>query len=258
MPLSIRILVLATFLVSFQLNAQKITIVENGAIYKFKYHKFKHHKRVNGALLSEDNSVKVIETIEGDTITFNLDSVRKAYLPDQIRLFSDGKFHYNDGKLNNYSLGLSDRHVNLDYSFSWRLNYKFEIGGGIGFHYNTFEFFTSNNAHYIDVISFPMFVQAKYAFTNYRKRLYLKGRVGYANNIETWNMASMKDGIMLEGGLGILFASKMRVRHYFELSQYTSYAKGSAELTDPDVLSDVDFAVWFNRFIFTYGIEFGK
>jgi len=237
--------------------SQHNKVVENGAVFKFKRLWYKHNM-VYGSLLLNDNDVQNIETTDGDTVSFPLDSARKYYLPEQIRLYNNGRYHYKKGKIKNLSFGVSRDHINIDFVYGFRLNKHFDIGIGTGMDHNSFEFFTSNDHHFINTVGAPLFVQGKYNFYNGRKCFYLKGKVGMTNNAENANIIRINNGLLLEGGVGMLFASRLRTRFYFEFSQYTSNAVGAANIPHPDILSDVEFNVWYNRFLFTLGVEFGK
>ena len=78
------------------------------------------------------------------------------------------------------------------------------------------------------------------------------------NNFKTFNVNSVNDGVMLEGGIGILYNSKSRRKFYMELSQYTVQATGTMRNNDPNGLGDIGFDLWFNRFVFTTGFFIGK
>ena len=58
--------------------------------------------------------------------------------------------------------------------------------------------------------------------------------------------------------LGLWCLQKKRLKYYFELSQYTSSVSGTLENFEPTAISGIDFNVWFNRVVFTLGIEIGR
>jgi len=237
--------------------SQSKKIVENGAVFKFKRKWYKHNM-VYGSLLQSDNGKQNVETMSGDTISFPTDSARKYYLPEQITLYDNGRYNYAKGKTKNLSIGMSRDHVNLDFVYGYRVNKHLDIGVGIGFDHNAFYFHTTNDFHDIRIVGSPLFIQSRYNMYFKRRCLYLKGKVGMNNNSEAGNITEINNGLVLEGGAGILFPSRINTRFYFEFSQYTSHAVGAANVASPDVLSDVEFDVWFHRFLFTLGVEFGK
>jgi hypothetical protein len=240
--------------ISFSQNDQ---LMENGAVFKFKRHWYKHNM-VYGTLLQNDFNIQNIETVSGDTVSFPIDSARKYYLPEQITLCKNGRYHYASGKIRTFSMGVSRDHVNLDFVYGFRINRHFDIGIGTGMDHNAFSFYTVDDFHLVNIVGTPLYIQGKYNLYRKRRIIYLKAKVGMTNNSETANIVSVNNGIVMEGGIGMLFPSRLRSRFYFEFSQYTSHAKGIANVASSSILSDVEFDVWFHRFLFTVGVEFGK
>ena len=250
----VSVLVLLALSVFFNcLQAQIIgkAKVDNGVILKRGF-----RDKVIGELLEEQAQVKTVLTVEGDTVSVQNNAVKKAYLSDEIVLYGSGRFHFKEAKLWNYSMGFSEEHLNIDLVLSQRFQNGLEIGAGIGPHLNMFSVYTPLEEFYIEVLSFPIYLQAKYMLTNGSVRFYSKGRLGYANNVKTWNMNEMKDGVIGEVGFGFMLPARRRVRHYIELSQYVSHARG--EMIAPSLSSDITFSSWFFRTVFTYGVEIGR
>jgi len=247
--------ILAAFITSsFAGVTQSSKIVDNGVIFKVR-----HQKKLVGELLSVNNNINTVVTSFGDTVDMPNHLIKKAYLSNQIFLFNNNRFHYKSGLIWNIGLGMSNFHINFDVGIRKRIFNRLDVGAGLGHHLNSFQFFTLKSDHFYEVLSFPIYLQSKYFINLGPKRFYVKGRVGYANNLRTWNIVDVKDGVLLEGGVGLMLPSKQRIKHYIEFSQYTSRAKGKlTPMNDPDILSDIDFDIWFNRFVFTYGIEFGR
>ncbi len=233
--------------------AQKNQPIEGGTILKLK-----DGARFVGTYEGQDEMGRLVKISNGDIITIRPSLIRREYHPDQISLYKKRKFHYKTGGAFNYSIGVADEHFNMDLSYSRHFTPRLELGLGIGFHRNSFWFTTSSDFHFVDVNSFPMYAQAKFDLTQGLRRIYVKGKAGYANNIMDWGMTSIKDGITLDGAIGVSFPSKGRFKHYVELSQYTSYAQGSHRNFSSNAVSDIDFNVWFNRVVMTWGFEFGK
>ncbi len=245
---------LLAFLFYSMSYGQKNVPLENGSIFWLN-----DGSKLIGKLINDIQSTKQIEIITGDTVSLRSDLVKKQYLFEDISIYNNAKFHYKKGILFNYSMGFADLHYNTDLSVNKRFNNKFELGIGLGFHYNELHFRTSSSTHWITVNSIPFFAQGKYIFNDGNKRFYLRGKIGYAyNEISAWGLRSIRNGVMLDGALGVTLASKNRFKYYLELSQYTSFASGAKANFEPNALSDIEFNTWFNRVVVTFGIEIGR
>ena len=164
--------------------SQNDHLMENGAVFKFKRHWYKHNM-VYGSLLQNDYTIQNIETVSGDTVSFPIDSARKYYLPEQITLCKNGRYHYASGKIKNFSMGVSRDHVNLDFVYGFRINRHFDIGIGTGMDHNAFSFYTVDDFHLVNIVGTPLYIQGKYNLYRKRRIIYLKAKVGMTNNSET-------------------------------------------------------------------------
>ncbi|MFT7614965.1 MAG: hypothetical protein ACI9J3_003953 [Parvicellaceae bacterium] len=214
--------------------------------------------RIRGKLIKRDLDQKKVVTYAGDTVSIELSEIKKMYLPEDITLYRRKRFHYKQGGLVNASLGVSDGAVKFHVAYVKRFSNLYDIGAGLGINENYFSFHTSNGRHWISVQSMPIYALGKYYFWRHKKMWYAKGLIGYANNYNTWSTSKMKDGLMWEAAVGFTFKSRRIYKHYVELSQYSSYASGFARNFDANAISDIGFEIRFYRFMFTYGIEFGR
>jgi len=247
------VLILLLLLVNGISYAQKNTPIENGSIFWLK-----DGSKLIGRVIEEKESVKQLEIITGDTVSIQSNLTKKFYLTDEISLYENAKFHYKKGILLTTSLGFSNNHFNADFSINNRFRNKFEIGMGIGHHYNDLWLNIPDGFVFLNINSLVTFVQGKFFLNNGSKRLYVKGKLGSAFNYSNWGISSMENGIMLDGALGVTFASRKRRKQYFEISQYTCNARGIVDDVRSNFVADVHFNTWFNRVVFTYGIEFGR
>lgn len=211
-----------------------------------------------GELVSFNESPYKLHIITGDTVTINPLLAKRIYLPEEINLFDKGKWTYKNGLVFNMAIGMSNEHNNFDVDLSYLYRNKFSLGVGLGFHNNFFGVQTTSSFHVGDVRSNTFFAKGQYNILNRSYRIYATGKIGFANHNETNQIPTISDGILLEGGLGIMFASRKRAKYFLELSQYTTHASGVLINNDVNALSDIDFDVWFNRIVFTFGIQFGK
>jgi hypothetical protein len=222
-----------------------------------------------GKLILTDGTVllgKIIHTtspyqiviLTKDTLTVEPMLTDKVYLPTDITLFGKSKFHYNRGLQFGFNTGFSVNHRRFDMELRYMFNKKWAVGLGLGFHNNSFSFSTANSNHNGDVRSIPVYVTGNYFLSNTYFKPYLKAKIGYSNNFTTFDVNSVSDGIILEGGLGVSFTSKTQSKFYLELSQYTTNAKGTMRNNNPNGLGDIGFDLWFNRVVFTFGYTFGR
>ncbi len=211
-----------------------------------------------GKLLSFNESTYKLKIITGDTLTIDPFITTKIYLPEEINLYGKGRYSYKKGLKGSFAIGVSPEHSNFDFSGSYILNSKFSFGGGFGFHNNSFSIQTVSSAHWGNIFSRTYFVNGQFFFTNRAQRIYATGKLGYSDHRETRQLPILSDGIVLEGGVGLEFSSKNKVKYFIELSQYTSNAKGALVSNDVNALSDIEFDIWFHRIVFTMGIQIGK
>ncbi|MBL4706276.1 MAG: hypothetical protein JKY54_17240 [Flavobacteriales bacterium] len=238
---------------SSQSYAQKNKPIEGGAVFWLN-----DGSKIIGKLLDDDLWNRQVEIVTGDTINIDHGLITKLYLPQDIALYKRSRFHYKRGGLLNFSMGASEGNVAFNLSYNQRISQRLEFGGGIGYHYNSFNFSTANEMYFVGVHSMPMFVQGKYIFRFGPRIFYAKARLGYANNYRSWGITQVKDGITMHGAVGLTFSSKSRLKHFIELGQYTSHASGVARNFSGNALSDIGFNVWFNNVVVTYGIEIGR
>jgi len=233
---------------------QKNVPLENGSIFYLN-----DGSKLIGKVINDFDDTKHIEIITGDTVTLQSGLINKQYLFDEVSIYNNARFHYKKGFLINYSMGFSYIHYNTDFSLNMRFDNRFELGLGLGFHYNELDFITSSSSHWLTVNSIPFFAQGKYILNDGTKRFYLRGKLGYSyNKFASWDISNVKNGVMLDGALGLMVSSKKRFKYYLELSQYTSSISGTLENSEPTAISDIDFNVWFNKIVFTLGIEIGR
>lgn len=211
-----------------------------------------------GRLLNHNESPYKLKIITGDTLTIDPRVTTRIYLPQEINVYGKGRYSYKNSLKGNFALGVSADHVNFDFSCSYINNNKFSLGIGFGFHTNSFFIQTISSNHRGNVNSRTYFVNGQYFFMDRAQRLYATGKIGFADHRESRELPTLSNGIVLEGGLGIEFATKNRTKYFLELSQYTSNASGVLVSNDVNALSDIEFDIWFNRIVFTMGMQIGK
>lgn len=227
--------------------------IEKGCIVKTQ-----HQGKIRGSLVGKNEKSWIITNYQKDTISVLDVNIRKMYFPEEITLFNRKRFHYKKGGLLNHSFGVGLDAAHWYLSYNRRFNKKFEAGIGFGVHNNGFHFNTSNTRHSVFVGSCPLYAQGKYIFSSGKKLWYGKARAGWANNFNSSSSYDLTDGFLFEGGIGVTFKSKTRMKRYLEITQYFAQASGMAVDDSILALSDIGFKVWFVNFMITYGIEIGR
>ena len=217
-----------------------------------------------GKILGEDYLNTRLLIVTGDTINIPSLYIKKQLDSKEVFLYKKGKCHFKSGWFTDISLGsnLGGNNItfNSDISYNKRINQSLDVGGGIGAHTNSLSLGDGSGWLWINVTSIPMYVQGKYYLNNRKHRLYATARAGYVNNTNTWQVNSIKNGALFQGGVGFTFASKNRVKHYLQISQYALSASGTSRQWDfiSGNTFDAEFNVWFTRIMFTYGINIGN
>ncbi|CAG5082003.1 hypothetical protein [Parvicella tangerina] len=253
---SVAILIFSTFLFTYGWSQQKNRPVE-GAYF------FKNWWAPNfvGVPVDLDNSDYEYSAVSptGDTIVMKNVNIRKMYTDEDILIFPDRKFHYKNAGLFEHTYTFGAEHFSWDFKYIRSFEFPLEVGIGAGVQTNTLSFPTGSGYFWANVLSLPTYIQASYKFLGNRNKVYLKGAVGLANNVSTWQIPEVSNHLFARAGLGVLFSSRNRFKHFFEIGQSYSGASGEAQSWDDNVTGNVRFSnVQFYRFTFTYGFQFGK
>lgn len=233
--------------------------IPNGAIFHLP-----GDNKVKGELSVSDTAYH-LRIYNNTVLTFKKYDALKAYFPDEIYLFSNGKFNYKKGLLYSYELTAGLNHTSNNLGLSYASGYYgLEYGLTVGAHWNSISFTAINNWIWLDINSYTFSGVVKYfPFNNMLNRPYAKASIGYANN-STWNFAgetSVSNSALFEFGIGFNFSSKGRIKYYLELVQYNMKVNGTFTdevNTNQGVPSVTEFNLWLNRFMVRFGLLFGK
>lgn len=217
------------------------------------------------------NKKKTVELINqnGSTLEYHLLNdtalyrtellnIKKIYFGSEVRIYNKNKFHYRNGYILNLGVGLGGYASSFFASINKRFSNKFEVGLGIGNLDNYYEL--PINYSSILIRSTPIYLHAKYLINEGKRMWYINSKAGYTLNRKMNQLDASKNGILIEPGFGLIFSSKSRTKHYFQLSQ--SISKASGTFTFIDMTSNIPitggYNIWFNGTFFTYGIEIGR
>ncbi len=233
--------------------------IPNGAIFHLP-----GDNTVKGQLFVSDTAYHL--TLYNKTVlSFSKYDALKAYLPEEIYLFSNGKFNYKKGFLFGLEATSGINHVSSNLSVTYTPNFHgIEYGMNIGSHLNFVDFSAITNWVWLDVSSFTVSGLIKYyPLQTSLRRPYVKASVGHASN-SIPNFAgntTIKNSAVLEFGLGYTFSSKSRTKWYVELTQYNMKINGTFTdnvNTNQGVAPITEFDIWLNRLMLRFGFVFGK
>lgn len=206
-----------------------------------------------------------IALITGDTITLNRSLIKRRIDGNDIIIYPKGKYHFTSGSYASFEVGFSfvDEDVTTLVCFQVEkiISEKIDLGLSFGVHSNS-KILSSPNGFvgfWLDSFTMPIVGQAKYYLNNQRIRVYGVGKLGYGFAISGGfnNSENQKGGLNLYGGLGLTFASKWNGKFFIELAQYTQKASGTIFETDFNLQPVIlDYDVWFNNVVFSYGLRY--
>lgn len=253
---NVGLLIIFTFLFTYSWSQEKNKPIE-GAYF------FKNWWAPNfvGIPVDLDNSDLEYSAIspEGDTIIMKNVVIRKMYTDKEIYVFPDRKFHYKNAHLFEHSYAFGAEHFSWDFKYIKTFDFPLEVGIGVGVQSNGLSFPTGTGYFWTNIVSMPTYIQANYKFLGNRNKLYLKGAIGLANNLTTGRIPEVSNHLFARGGLGVMFSSRNRFKHFIEIGQSYSGASGQAASWGDDVIGNIKFNnVEFYRFTVTYGFQIGK
>lgn len=253
---SVAFLLLSMFLFTYSWSQDLNKPVEGGYFFKNLW-----APNFVGIPVDLDNSDHVYSAVSptGDTIIMRNVTIRKMYTDQDIYVFPDKKFHYKKANLFEHSYTFGAEHFSWDFKYIKTFDFPVELGLGAAVQVNGLSFPTGSGYFWSNVVSLPTYLQATYKFLGNRNKLYLKGAIGLANNVTTGRIPEVSNHLYARGGVGVMFSSRNRFKHFIELGQSYSGASGEAASWGDDVIGNVKFSnVEFYRFTFTYGFQIGK
>jgi hypothetical protein len=239
-----------------EIYSQTLPISERYSIIKKKKGK---KKRITVEITEKsDTSITYYKLNESNIYSLKLNQVKKVYNSDEVKIYNKSKFHYKNGILLNFGLGIGGNSSSFNISINKRFSNSFEFGLGTGTFRNNY--FLPINSNNINVVSIPIFASGKFIINKGKRAWYTKGQIGYTFNQKTFNLDHVENGILIEPSIGVTLSSKRRIKHYFQLSQNISHASGSFTFQTPNesIPTTGSFDIWFNGTFFTYGIEIGR
>lgn len=249
------LLIISTFLFTYSWS-QKNKPVEGGYIFKNWW-----APNFVGVPIDLDNSDQVYSAVSptGDTIIMRNVKIRKMYSDEEVYVFPDRKFHYKSANLFEHTYTFGAEHFSWDFRYMKSFRFPLEVGVGVGLQTHGLSFPTGSGYFWGNILSLPTYLQASYRFLGNRNKFYIKGAIGLANNVNTWQVSNVENHLFARAGLGLQFSSRNRFKHFIEFGQSYSGASGEAQAWDDNVIGNVTFSnIQFYRFTVTYGFQIGK
>jgi hypothetical protein len=242
------------FGVSQGVYAQNKNAIPDGEIYKLK-----GGRKVIGKTISKSSQDISVETFWGDTANILKSRVSKHFESDEIDVYKNGKYNLKKGWKLHHEVGFFADHIHSEFTFSKPIGGRVDLGVGLGHHFNSFSFASAVDWHFIEVHSIPFYAKGRFYFNKGSVRLFAEGKFGYAINIPTNSTPTANNGIVMDAGLGVYFATSYRIRHSVAIKQYALTASGEARNWSDEAISNITFSDFqFNTIVLSYSIEFGK
>ncbi|MEN0047049.1 MAG: hypothetical protein AAF806_08335 [Bacteroidota bacterium] len=201
----------------------------------------------------------VISTL--DTISINKNFIRRIRkTPQNIIVHNNSKFHYTKGFFAaiDVGFGLAENYTSqIDLTVGLRLNEKYSLGLGMGFH--EYDSFLGNSwQSWIRNSFMPVYAYGRYYPWKKRWRPFADLKLGYGVPLQTWwGNENRKGGPLFQPGIGVHFSSRKNFRLKISLSQAIQRATGTSFGWD-NFNNEVryDYRLWYNRTMLKVGWEF--
>ena len=198
----------------------------------------------------EHNDAQVLfQTIDGDTLTFQLSEVIQWINPEDFFIYNKGKFHKKTGRFSiiDFYMGgeVNGFVMQFNYTHGKRLTPKTQLGGGLGFN------FIGDSRDLADQEFFAeLYGYIKYYFTNTKIRPFIDAKLGVFAPADVSLFREMTPGPIVQSGLGLEFAQATETRFSLKLSFLGMYAirkgrEGTRVLDDISINASL-FGLSFN------------
>ncbi len=211
-----------------------------------------------GQMLSRATPKYELLLSTGDTIHLNPGQITKMVLESEAFLFSKQKYHLKKSVFVNSSLsvmsGWLNSSVQWDATVGASVNERFDLGAGMGFSGHVADL----NATDVDGDFFNIYGYGRFFLNKGFMRLYLDTKLGLGIGMDDpWEDSSVEGGFYFQPGIGMLMASKGRIRWNFGIGQYLLKSEGTISAWSPNGSPvDVSYDLWFNRTVMQVGISF--
>ncbi|MEM6644327.1 MAG: hypothetical protein AAF616_15215 [Bacteroidota bacterium] len=193
----------------------------------------------------------------GDTINVDPFEIHKRRRLVNVTMHRRGKFHFRRGQfVYIYSGGGGDGTSGtsmiagvLGNRFSKRLS----AGLGVSLDYYT----ETVAGFWVEHAFTTPFGYGRLYLTDTKTRLYFDARLGYALQRSSFFTEDHSNGVNIQPGLGIHFASRNKVKFHLNMAGNWQYV--TANSVDPGFFGsgpvELDYSIWQSQVIFTFGIE---
>ena len=109
----------------------------------------------------------------------------------------------------------------------------------------------------IDVESNSFYLFSRYHIYVRKMSFYAKAAIGYTDHVVGQDFESLNNSMMTDFGVGTSHIIRGSDRVFVEFSHYSTNAKGSAYNDNEFALSNTNFDVGFQKFVFKIGYSIG-
>lgn len=229
--------------------------------------KYKDGTFYSGLKIDQKSDTVYCQINTGDTISFDINNLKKYYSSQNARIFPSGKYVQTKGYFMSLSLGFNlisgfseeDQRTSshLELILGYRINPRFNLGAGVGFEFNEIEI----AGFRIDTQVSSIYGYGRYYFLDIPERPFLFARLGFSGAAEEQADTitnEQKGGPQGMIGIGLHFASRRNSKFQMSLGFYTQEVSGREFFLD-NIGNEiqVDYDVMIKRLIFKFGWEFG-
>lgn len=198
----------------------------------------------------EHNEDEVLfETVNGDTLTFQIEEIIQWINPKDFFIYNKGKFHKKNGAFSviDFYMGGEINGFVMQFNFARgkRITPKTKIGAGLGFN------FIGDSRDLADQEFFAeLYFYGKYYITNSKVRPFIDAKLGVFAPADFNLFKEMTPGPLVQSGIGLEFAQATVTRFSLKMSFLGMYAlrkgnDGSRVLDDISINASL-FGLSFN------------
>jgi len=217
-----------------------------------------------GEIIQNKNSKILIVNIYGDTLELSANHVKRIRYGGDIKLSKNRKFHFNKGKYVDFVIGNDGNSQSnggfLNFGVRHRYTSRLDLGLGLGFLGDNRTFRLSGATTqwvWMNNGFLPLYATGQYYLSDWNARPYVRQDIGHSIGLNSvWNnIDRLRGGLYSRSSIGIHFASRKKLKYFFEFYQLIHKNSGSGTFFGDfgDVIT-YDFDIWTRRLGFAFGV----
>ncbi len=213
-----------------------------------------------------DHRANAIVLDGGVVVKYDPLQIRRLYLPEDVIVYRNGKFHHAKGLYGLFDFGFAldgSLYSKVRFGLGLRLSKELSLGTSVSFNYN--EFYTTlpaSGQNFSELVvaanTTSITADARYFLNDWKVRSYLYGSLGYGFAVANeWdNLETQSGGLHAEGGVGVQFASRKKTRYFLQVGQYVQKFSGASGMNENPLEPVFDLEIWFKHVGLTAGFTF--